>query len=242
MTTQVDDIAQALRANILSAQFTAGQRLAEIALSQSLGCSRTIIRLALAVLEGEGLVHREPNRGVRVRAFTLDQVTDAILVRGELEGMAARLAAERGLISNDTGAIGQLLVDMDKAIAIGLETPEQQSRWIDLNETFHEAIISASGNVALKETIRTLSRTPLVSSRCIVFDQSDPTHSQQAVARAHEDHHHVYDAICTGGGSRAQALMQEHARRSAANKRTSIDAMKRGTLGPRLPGIDLIAI
>ena len=242
MATTVNDIAQVLRTNILSGHFQAGEKLKEAALAENVGCSRTLVRLALSVLEGEGLVEREPNRGCRVREFTLEQVTDAILVRGELEGMAARTAAERGLGPEDAEPIERLLDEMDAALVPGFETHERQARWIDLNETFHARLIAASGNRTIVETIASLSRMPLVSSRSIVFDMSDPTASRRAIERAHEDHHSVFEAIRKHQSARAEALMREHALRSAANKRSSIDAMKSGLLGPRLPGINLIAV
>lgn len=240
MATHVDEVTQELRERILSGAYGANDRLAETAVADELGGSRTLARLALAALEQEGLTLREPNRGYRVRGFTLDEVTDAILVRGELEGMAARTVAERGLSDESDNKLTQLLNDMDDLIDKGFRLLDSQARWLDLNADFHAAIIAASGNRALRDSIQQLSRLPLVASRAVVFDQSDVARSLSSIRRAHEDHHAVVDAMRCREGSRAAATMREHARRSSLNKRMSIDAMKGGLLGPKLPGLDLV--
>ena len=74
-----------------------GARIAELTLVEKLGVSRTPIRAALMRLEQEGLLHRLPGGGYAVRTFSETDVADAIELRGTMEGLAARLAAERGV-------------------------------------------------------------------------------------------------------------------------------------------------
>jgi GntR family transcriptional regulator, vanillate catabolism transcriptional regulator len=241
MTTHLDEITQALRERLLSGAYAANDRLGETALAESLGGSRTLIRLALSALELESLVRREPNRGYRVRGFSLDEVTDTIAVRGELEAMAARLAAERGLDSNTAEALGHIVAEMDGILANGFASLESRTRWIELNSQFHREIIEASGNIAIADAVAHLSRRPLVSSHAIVFDPSDPRHSKAQIKVAHDDHRAILDAILHRQGTRAAARMREHALASARNKRENIDAIKRGAFVPKLPGVDLIA-
>src|ERR1700712_4849321 len=73
-----------------------GERIAELAVVERLGVSRTPIRAALVRLEQEGLLQALPNGGFAVRTFSERDVSDAIELRGTVEGLAARLAAERG--------------------------------------------------------------------------------------------------------------------------------------------------
>ena len=68
----------------------------ELRLVERLGVSRTPLRLALAALEHEGLLRGRGSRGYVVREFTAADISDAIELRGVLEGTAARFAAERG--------------------------------------------------------------------------------------------------------------------------------------------------
>lgn len=241
MTTHLDQVTQSLRERILSGAYASNDKLAETALAEALGGSRTLIRLALGTLELENLVRREPNRGYRVRGFSLDEVIDAIAVRGELEAMAARLAAERGLTVNAAEELRQIIDEMDGILAGGFEALEARARWIELNSHFHREIIAASGNASIAEAVSQLSRRPLVSSHAIVFDQSDPRRSLTQIRLAHDDHHAVADAIRNRQGTRAAARMREHALASGRNKRENIDAMKRGALVPKLPGVGLVA-
>ena len=97
MSSQVDKVVGELRGRILAGQLPPGSRVLEMDYSRQLDVSRTPLRIALGELEKEGLLERLPTRGFRVRSFTMGQIGDAVDVRGVLEGMAARLAAERPL-------------------------------------------------------------------------------------------------------------------------------------------------
>jgi GntR family transcriptional regulator, vanillate catabolism transcriptional regulator len=85
-----------LRELILRGEFAPGERMSELRLVETLGVSRTPLRLALAALEHEGLLRSAGSRGYVVREFTQADISDAIELRGVLEGTAARFAAERG--------------------------------------------------------------------------------------------------------------------------------------------------
>ena len=88
---------QRLREWILAGELPSGARIAELALVERLGMSRTPIRAALMHLSQEGLLEPLPGGGYAVRTFSEREVADAIELRGTLEGLAARLAAERGV-------------------------------------------------------------------------------------------------------------------------------------------------
>ena len=85
-----------LRALIVGGELRPGARIAELALVERLGMSRTPIRMALARLQEEGLLDALPGGGFVVKDFSEGDIRDAIELRGTLEGLAARLAAERG--------------------------------------------------------------------------------------------------------------------------------------------------
>ncbi len=241
MANQLSRTLHALRDRVLSGEFVGGQKLREAALAEDLGVSRTLVRLSLSELEREGLVGREPNKGFRVRSYSLDDIAEAILVRGELEGMAARRAAEKGLPNALRSHLTAIVGQMDSALEKGFGNLENQTAWIDLNGSFHDGIVAASGSKILQETIDQLSRLPLASSRAIVFDKTDPVKSAALIARAQDDHRNILEAIIKRQGTRAQACVQNHALLSSYNKRNSIDAMRNGQLGPRLPGLDLVS-
>src|SRR3954454_7166098 len=85
-----------LRQLLLAGEYATGTRMSELPLVERLGVSRTPVRMALAILEHEGLLEILPTGVYSVRSFTRADVDDAIELRGILEGTAARFAAERG--------------------------------------------------------------------------------------------------------------------------------------------------
>ena len=84
-----------LREMIFAGELVAGARITELAMVERLGVSRTPIRAALMRLEQEGLLQHYPSGGYAVRTFSETDVADAIELRGMVEGLAVRLAAER---------------------------------------------------------------------------------------------------------------------------------------------------
>jgi DNA-binding GntR family transcriptional regulator len=84
-----------VRDAILSGYFRPGDRLVERDLCAQLGVSRTVVREVLRHLESERLVANLPNKGPIVAMLDLHQARQIYEIRGALEGMAARLCAER---------------------------------------------------------------------------------------------------------------------------------------------------
>ena len=84
-----------IRRWIVEGRLRPGERLVEQRLAEELDLSRTPIREALRMLQSEGLVRFEPNRGARVRSLTMADIDDLYELRGRLEAMAAELAAVR---------------------------------------------------------------------------------------------------------------------------------------------------
>ena len=91
----------ALRDLVVAGELEPGERVSELQMVERLGVSRTPVRMALVRLEEEGLLEAIPSGGLRRPAFSEREVFEAIEIRGTLEGLAARLAAERGV--NEAG-------------------------------------------------------------------------------------------------------------------------------------------
>jgi DNA-binding GntR family transcriptional regulator len=85
-----------VRDAIANGYFRPGDRLVERDLCAQLGVSRTVVREVLRHLESEGLVANLPNKGPAVAILDFDEARQIYEIRGALEGMAARLCAERG--------------------------------------------------------------------------------------------------------------------------------------------------
>ena len=73
------------------------------------------------MLAGEGLLRHRANKGFTVREFPLSEIVDAYELRALVEGLAARLAAERGLSNESRQILERALADGDLALAARIE-------------------------------------------------------------------------------------------------------------------------
>lgn len=221
MATQIHHVVNELRRRIGSGAYAPGERLVELQVSAELGVSRTPIRLAFEELTKEGWLERLPTRGFRVKDFSPSDLADAIDVRGTLEGMAARLAAERGLSVIDRDV-------MQACVAEGRDLLSEASldqrtldapRWVAMNARFHATLIRASGNNALASATTLIAKMPLAGAAALSLHGIAPKLEYAFIERAQQDHEDILAAIVAGESSRAESLMREHARRSRDNKR-----------------------
>src|SRR5262245_57128322 len=93
--TKADELALTLEQAISSGEIAPGTVLRQEQLSERYAVSRTPVREALRRLAALGLVSFEPNRGVRVRSLSRDELREAFLVRAELESLATEAAVPR---------------------------------------------------------------------------------------------------------------------------------------------------
>ena len=198
--------------------------MVELELAAALAVSRTPVRIALAELEKEGLLERLPTRGFRVRKFTVDEIAQAVDVRGVLEGMAAREVAERGLDSATDATLGacinlgQRLLDEARQSGNVIDA----ARWVQMNADFHNALVEAAGNSTLRSALALVSKTPMAGAGALSLNGALPLLEYQFIQRAQSDHEDVLAALQAGSSARAEALMREHALRSRNNKRELI--------------------
>jgi GntR family transcriptional regulator of vanillate catabolism len=233
MSSQIDYTTQELRRRILSGQAAPGARMVELELSAQLAVSRTPIRIALGELEKEGLLERLPTRGFRVRQFSADEITNAVDVRGVLEGMAARQAAERGLGSGTQAELqaciaeGRLLLEKAEAAGHVIDA----ARWVPMNARFHATLVEAAGNSTLASALAHVSKTPMAGAGALSLNGALPLLEFGYIQRAQSDHEDVLAALLAGEGTRAEALMREHAHRSRDNKRELMARMQKLAAG-----------
>lgn len=213
--SQTVKVELALRELILDGTLKAGERLSEPMLAERLGASRTPIRVALATLRSEGLLDLLPNGSSAVRAFEEAEVFAAIEIRGTLEGLAARLAAERGVEPARLAAVEAAVRDADP-IALAV-TPEGFSRYVEINARFHAALVELAGSAALARQIERAVALPFASPSAFVMAQSHSADAQLILTIAQDQHRGVVEAIGRREGARAEALMREHARLASRN-------------------------
>src|SRR3954451_20052554 len=93
--TKADELALQLEQAIVRGEFSPWQVLRQEELSERYGVSRPPVREALRRLAALGLVSFEPNRGVRVRTLSREELREAFLVRAELEALVTEVAAQK---------------------------------------------------------------------------------------------------------------------------------------------------
>ena len=221
---------------ILAAELPAGARIAELTLVDKLGVSRTPIRTALMKLEQEGLLEALANGGYAVRTFTEQDVSDAIELRGTLEGLAARLAAERGceeaLLVQARACLGHI----DQLLAADRLNEEAFSTYVTQNEKFHALLQDMAASQVLRREWERVVGLPFASPSGFVVSQAHSPQARDMLIVAQDQHHQVLQAIERREGARAEAIMREHSRLA---QRNLSDAM-RSTQPKPLPGVNLI--
>jgi GntR family transcriptional regulator, vanillate catabolism transcriptional regulator len=214
----------ALRARIFKGTLRAGERLAEIPLAEALGMSRTPVRLALAELQAEGLVVPAAGGGFAVRAFTAREIDDAIALRGQLEGMAARLVAEHGVTRGLSRNLHAALDAGDAALARGVLDEDAVEGYAAMNGRLHAAIVEAAGNAALGRAIATVEALPFAGATALVPSAGSDPSRLRLLGFAHQQHHLLVEALEAGQGTRAEALAREHADVARRNLKLILDA------------------
>lgn len=210
-STGTASVVAALRQMIIGGRYAAGTRLAEIAVAEALGVSRTPVRLAFRTLEQEGLLEKAGKRGFVVRAFSEADVLCGIEVRGVLEGLAARRLAERGLDSATRAALEDCLADGDAVVGAGVLDEAGIGRWARLNERFHAAIVQATGSRVIGDAIARNNHLPFASADSIIIDRSALAKEFEKIRLAQMHHRLIVDALARRESARAEQLMREHA-------------------------------
>lgn len=195
--TVAEGVYQHLRHELLTGRLAAGQWLREQELAKSLDVSRTPIREAIRQLAQEGLLQIEANKGVRVRALSLEEAVATYEVRERLECMAAELAATRV----DDEARFRLRAYLGAMASV---PPDDQAEHIRTDNDFHALVAELAGNPVLEELIEKLSER--------VMRVKILTRDVNVSAAARAQHARIVEAISTGDPVRAAAAMSEHIR------------------------------
>lgn len=144
-----------LKQDIMSGAYSPNERLVEAPLTRALGVSRNTLRTVLARLKYEGLVILEPNRGGRVRAFSLEEAHELLRIREVLEALVASLAATR--------ATAEQCTRLRATVAATEQAVENDDlmRYTALNRQFHEQVVEAAGSAQAAVSLDSL-HFPLV--------------------------------------------------------------------------------
>lgn len=219
----VDSVISIIRDSIVSGDLRPGERLQQDVLARQMGVSRTPLREALAKLEEEGLVTVSPLRGVEVATLSAREILDLYEMRELLDGLAARLAADR-VSSQQVAGLKRALDQLQRLV----EKRWDSNKWMQGNLRFHQLVAEASNN---KRMMRSL---PSITTSVAVFQPTLITHPERATV-ALDEHLQIYEAIVRGDPEAAEQAARNH----VVNTKWMVMKMMEGE--PLSPPIDTTA-
>ena len=209
--TKADDIALALEEAIVSGEIPPGSVLRQEHLSEQFQVSRTPVREALRRLAALGLVTFEPNRGVRVRMLSREEIREAFMVRAELESLATELATPK-MSSADLLALEYAerrfseatlaLVEMSHA---GRQDLQLAREWLLTNHAFHDVIYAVAEVPLIERMAKAARRTFLVKPVWATGADLDELYRKND-----RQHRAIREAIAARSPQGARVLAREH--------------------------------
>ncbi|OZC55497.1 hypothetical protein CH267_13045 [Rhodococcus sp. 06-621-2] len=196
-----------MKSDIQLGMFGPGDRLVETALAERYDISRTPIREALRRLQHEGWVVRG-QRGMEVRAYTIDEIFDLYEAREIVEAATARAAAKRRTPA-DLARLREWMTRM------GRPDLDAQER-ISANRDFHAAVWRASHNDFLTDALERLyeSSWQYMTSTLV---KRDRWHDAQ------KEHLELMEAIEAGDGDKAADIITRHLRAARDHRAAHFD-------------------
>ncbi len=197
-----EDIAESIKAAIIKGKFKPGEKISEGDLAQSMGISRTPLREAFRKLENQGFIQIIPRKGAMVTEVSATEAQDLYEIKSTLEGLAARLAAQR-MTEKDLERLERINEELK-----GLIEHEDLEAFYRTHTRFHESFVKACGNSRLAVMISNLNdhfkRFGIVSLTLPgQYEQAIRQHEQIIAAFRRKDadaaEHAVTTNVMTGG-------------------------------------------
>ena len=186
-----------IRENILSGKYANHEELKEKTIGDELGVSRTPVREALRQLELEGLVSIIPNKGAYVVGITQKDIKDIYEIRGRLEGLCAKWAAE--------SITKEQLDELEENVFLAEFHSKKgnSEQLVELDNKFHEVLYQASGS---KELYHVLSDFHHYVSRVRKITLA----SEKRAVESNKEHMLIVEALKERDAVRAEQLANSH--------------------------------
>ena len=192
--TSRDDALFTLRDRIVDGYYPQGVKLIEQDLAQEFGMSRPLLREVLGELESQGLVEKHRNKGSMVRRIDSRSLLEIMEIREVLEGLAARLAAQkskpgdwRDLEKQFGEPFEQIVKDLDF------------EKYLDLISIFRDRMVAAAQSEELSKLINSqYAKIRIVQRRIVIL----PGRMQHAI----KEHRDVLNAILAGDPDKAEKM------------------------------------
>jgi len=185
-----DQVFEHLESDILSGKYARGEVLTESKLSTELGVSRTPIREALRRLEQEHLIE-DSGKGSVVIGVTEKDLQDIYVIRGQLEGLVAAMAAK----NRNEEQLGLLREALEfQEFYVGKKDADRIKQ---MDNKFHNRMYELSGSMVFYDTLLPLHKKAQKYRKASVENEE----------RAHQsarEHRAIYEAIASGDAELAE--------------------------------------
>jgi DNA-binding GntR family transcriptional regulator len=192
----------AIRDAIAAGRLRPGQQIVETTIGAEIGASRVPVREALRELERDGVVVSYPNRGCFVAEMSPEEAEEILVLRGGLEGLAARLAVDR-MSRLDLHALDAVVARMERAAEM---VPPDRAAFREADHEFHSAVVRHSGHNRLMRLWQSLD--PLVWLRHIRQGATLP--DSEYYRKVTREHRELLAVFASGDPARAQQAVWEH--------------------------------
>jgi DNA-binding GntR family transcriptional regulator len=187
-----------LREMIITGYFRPGENLSEREVAEILGVSRTPVREAFQRLEQEGIVVYTPKKGVTVPMFNPEQLVHIYNVREHMEGLSARLLAEKKALD--------VVKEMRENVELAAKENDVKQQ-AAINGRFHQLMAEGTENPYLINIFQTLRSQ-------ISFMRSTSLSYQDRLKTNLLEHIQICDAIESGNPFKAEEVARAHIRNS----------------------------
>ncbi|MEO7022129.1 MAG: GntR family transcriptional regulator [Ktedonobacteraceae bacterium] len=194
--TIAEQIATALRQEIVSGQLPAGTRLPQVEIAQRFGVSTTPVREAFGLLQRDGLVQTDTHRGVTVFLPTIQDLIEHYEIRMALEMLAAEKAAQR-FQPQDAPPLVAILDEM-------LAT-EDAAHYVERNHQFHLRLYRFGGGSRLLTMIEELRNASLAYNH--LYAAADVPKDAE---RLDAEHREILAGCQTNDPARAALAVRQH--------------------------------
>ncbi|GAB7541725.1 phosphonate utilization associated transcriptional regulator [Cupriavidus sp. CuC1] len=201
-----------LEMRIVSGGLLPGARLNEIELAGEFNVSRGPLREAFRALEQAGLLRTEKNRGVFVRAISLEEADEIYALRAVLDEYVGRLLAAN-ITAEGVRELRALIEAMGAA-----STARDLDEYTRLNLTLHDRMVELAGNRKLVETYRRLVK------ELTLFRREALSADSNAIPTSTREHREIVSAIAARDVELAGRLMREHVERGRARMHAAVAA------------------
>ena len=201
--TMPEQIAAALREEIVSGQLAAGTRLRQNEIAHRFGISTTPVREAFGLLQSDGLVHIDPHRGVTVFLPTIQDLIEHYEIRMALE----MLAAEKAAVHFQAQDAPPLIAILDEMFATS-----DAVRYVELNQQFHLRLYRLGGRARLVTMIEELRNASLAYNH--LYAAADVPRD---AGRLDAEHREILDACQANDPVRAANAVRHHIQQTIAH-------------------------